>query len=139
MNAGDAAAKVIGGIEERSIAVRDFNAQSQQISGDWFAVTTLEEFNGATSPDGPVSEQTTGEPPVMARAAKRSDKVGDNGIIVTGVQGNIGATAFSEALDDVECLIAIKRRHFDGDNPFNFKETPPKNRESNRPPTAGWR
>lgn len=62
MQTGDAAGKMIGGVEERSICIRDFETLAKKFRRNTRLslcrrVAPVEEFHGFASPDGPMTEK----------------------------------------------------------------------------------
>ena len=52
-------------------------------------------------------------------------KVGDDVVVVAGVEGDVIAAGFHDGAHDVEGLIAVERGHLDGDDVFDLGEATP--------------
>ena len=80
-------------------------------------------------PDGPMSEQAAHdsalhEVPADLKA-KRCQQIHDNVVVVSGVEGDLLPARLSHRPDDIQSLIAIERRNFNGDDVLNFGKSPP--------------
>src|SRR5581483_8689064 len=57
---------------------------------------------------------------------KFCEQVADNIVIVAGIEGDlIDSAAIDDRSYDIECLVAIERRNFDGDHVWDFREPAP--------------
>jgi hypothetical protein len=62
---------------------------------------------------------------LFAAETIRSQKIGDDVVIVAGVKGDVIAPGFNDGTHDIERLVAIEGRHLDGDDVLNFSEATP--------------
>jgi len=133
VEAGDAAGKMIGGIEEGGVGIGDFDAFAEKgwRNGGVRAnrrVTFIEEFDGFASPDGPMAEKAADDAAfdLLAIDGKnvRSEQVHYDVVVVAGVERNVAAR-FGDGADDVKTLVAIEGSDFDGGDIFDFGELAP--------------
>ncbi|MNC34069.1 hypothetical protein D3C75_824860 [compost metagenome] len=135
MNARDAAVKLMGRIEQCRVAVRNLDAECQPacrqggIIADFFDLA--QKLNRFACPDRPVSEQPADDfllhrLPVNLEAVS-GQQIRDDIIIITGIKCDFSAAAgFHHGPDHFQALITVERCHFDRDNPFDLRKSPPK-------------
>ena len=133
VEAGDAAGKMIGCVEEGSVGVGDFDAFAKEFwrnadTGLYYGVTFGEQFSCAASPDGPMAEEAPNDAALDLFAVDvknvRSEQVHHDVVVVAGVERNVAA-GFGDGADDVKSLVAIEGSDFDGGDIFDFGEFAP--------------
>ena len=80
---------------------------------------------GIMGPDAPVAEQSAGNISVFTAPFKWCQQVNDDVVVVPGVESNIVSTCIDACPNHIPREIAIKRRHFDCNDTFNFHEGAP--------------
>ena len=136
--AGDAAAEVVGDVEEGAVAVGDAAVEREQLALDRAArlgarqrgLAALEQLDRALRPDRPVAEQAAAKAHRHRRAVahrrERRDQVEDDVVVVAGVERDalLGARR-DHAADDVERAVAVERRDLDRDDVVDRGEAGP--------------
>ena len=133
MDAGDAAGEAVGGVEERGVGVGDLDAALQQrgrdLAGARRRLALAEQRHGASRPHRPVSEQPADDPaldrPPADGEPEGRHQVGDDGVVVAGVERDVVAAGVDDGADHVEGLIAVERRDLDGDDGRYLGEAAP--------------
>lgn len=133
-DAGDTAGEGVGGIEEGGVHVGHGHGAGEPTTIEGVGLSryfdVLEKLDGGVGPDAPVAEQTaddvTGDVLFFFFEGERAQEVGDDGIIVAGVEGDVVATGVDHRADDLEGLVAIKRSDFDREDVFDGSEAGPK-------------
>src|SRR5215472_17033393 len=130
---GGAAGKTIGGVEQCCVCVRDFDTPAKKLrwnSGFSFdhSVAFVEEFHCLASPDSPMTEKAADDAAFDEEAVrpenKGSEQIHYDVVVVTGIQGDVAA-GFGDSAYDIEGLVAVERRDFDGDDVFDLRELAP--------------
>ena len=128
MNASDAAGESVGGVKEGRIGIGNLLGKRQVIGSDGSArlFCQLQMRNRCFGPDGPVSQQTADDASAVAAEIKFCQQIDQDVVVVAGIQSNlIFATGIEHSTDHIDGLIAIERRHFDGNDIFNLDELAP--------------
>jgi hypothetical protein len=133
MDAGDAADEAIGRVENGGVGVGEFGSGGEQGAGEGGlpggALALGEEFDGAAGPNGPLAQEAADDAAldhaVVGFEAKGGEEIGDDVVIVAGVEGNIIAAGFGDGADYVDGLIAIEGSNFYRENIFDLGESPP--------------
>src|SRR5262249_51927747 len=130
----DAAAEIIGDVEECGIAVGDLRGQCHQVAVDGTGMCGLpesgEQFDGAFGPYAPVAEQSAFDAyrDVHAVAGKdeRDQQIEHDVVVVAGIERDavFGARG-DDSADDVERSISIEGSDLDRHDLVNLRETPP--------------
>ena len=61
----------------------------------------------------------------LDREFVRIEQVGDDVVVVAGVEGDVIAAAFGYGADDGECAVAVERGDFDRAGVWDFAEAAP--------------
>ncbi len=86
----------------------------------------LEQFDGATRPYCPLSQQAADKVRGTCSEAKLGQKIGDNVVVVAGVKSDFGAAlAVRNRAQHLHGLIPVERRHLDGDNRLDLDKAFP--------------
>jgi hypothetical protein len=133
VEAGDAAGESVGGVEEGGIGVGDLHVEAEEVNGDGIAdageLAGLKDLDGLLGPDAPVSEEATDDAAfdvtVADLEAEGGDEVGDDVVVVAGVEGDVVAAGLGDGADDVEGLVAVEGGHLDGDDVLDLGEAAP--------------
>lgn len=104
-------------------------------------MTLAEEFDGAASPNGPMAEEAANDAaldsfPIRLKGEGR-EEIEDDVVVVAGVKSDVFAAGFGNGADDIECLVPIERRDFDGDDVFDFSELTPEIERENAAADGG--
>ena len=130
MEAGDAAAEAVGGVEEGGVAVGDINTEAEEVGGGIGEAAALMQRDGFFSPDRPVTEEPARDAElngatVGSGEAEGREKVSDDGVIVSGVERDVVTAGLGDRTNDVEGLVAVEGSDLDGDDVFDFNEATP--------------
>ena len=121
MDAGDAAVEVVGGIEEGGVEVSELGAEGEEEGVVFAFVDAAEELDGASGADGPLAEEAADDADGDAGEGEGGEEVGDDVVVVAGVEGDAGGAAgFGDGADDVEGLVAVEGGDLDGDEGLDF-------------------
>src|SRR5690349_9876163 len=131
---GDATGVAIGGVEEGSVAIGNFNSGSEQVGGDWLIgrrnlPALAEKFHRPLCPHRPVSQEPANN--AAFRRLSSDDKsmgceeVQQDVVVVAGVERDVASTGVGDRSDDIERLVAVERGDLDGDDVFDFREPSP--------------
>ncbi len=131
MQARNAAAEGMGGVEEGGVAVGDLDGEAEEVGRGVGEAAALMKCNRLLSPDGPVAEEAAGDAEFnrSARAggdAEGSQEIGHDGVIVAGVESDVVAPGLGDGAEDVEGLVAVEGSDLDGDDVVDFDEASPK-------------
>ena len=88
---GDAAAETVRRVEERRVAVRHLHAALQPFRAGRRAPTFREQLHRAFGPHRPVTEQASDDPQRFAAEAERRQQIGNNVVVVAGVERDVVA------------------------------------------------
>ena len=119
VDARETAGKLMGGIEERGVgvgqggvAVEPSGVEARTEAG---AFEVGEEADGSVGPDAPLAEEAAVDVARAPGEGERSEEVGEDVVVVAGVEGNVVAAGSEDGADDVECAVAVEGGDFDGD------------------------
>src|SRR5687768_13173925 len=115
----DAAGELVGGVEERGVAVGDLDAAHEHVARDLALIAVMltldEQPRRLLRPNRPVAQQPANDPAfdrlVAGRDAVRREQVHHDVVVVARVQRDVIAPRLGDGADDVERLIAVERRH----------------------------
>lgn len=132
-NARDATVESVGRVEESGIHVRHGHGALEPSGAELgllgCRLGLAEKLHGRVSPHAPVAQQAAddaardGFSPM--REGERRKQVGDDGVVVAGVEREIVAAGVGDSADYIDRLVAVKRRQLDGDDPgisANFRQ-----------------
>ncbi len=119
VDARETAGKLMGGIEERGVgvgqggvAVEPSGVEARTEAG---AFEVGEEADGSVGPDAPLAEEAAVDVARAPGEGERSEEVGEDVVVVAGVEGNVVTAGSEDGADDVECAVAVEGGDFDGD------------------------
>jgi hypothetical protein len=130
---GDASGKVVGGVEESRIAVRDFDALANQAwrqstFQERGGMTLLEQLDCSARPNRPMTQESSYNPALdhlpVNPENKRGQQVHHKAVVVTCVKADISAR-FRHRANDIQGLVTVERRDLDGHHIINLSELPP--------------
>jgi len=129
VDAGETAGKLMGGIEERGVgvgqggvAVEPSGVEARTEAG---AFEVGEEADGSVGPDAPLAEEAAVDVARASGEGERGEEVGEDVVVVAGVEGNVVAAGSEDGADDVECAVAVEGGDFDGDKLRDVGERAP--------------
>ena len=136
MKTGDAAAETVGGVEIGAVAVGDGDGRRGEGRVNSPRAAALQQRDGGARIDRPMPEEPADEPQRLPVDVERRRKIGDDGIIVAGVEAHVIAPRQRHGADHVERLIAVEGgdldRHHRGDlekpAPESMRQHPPPDR-----------
>ena len=120
--------KIVRGIKDGAICVRDLLSQCQQFAGNLIGMSLGEGEvrNGRLRPHRPMSQQAAGNSERLSAEVKLREQVVQNVVIVSGVESDfLGAARLRQGANNVERLIAIKRRDLNRDDIFDLNKLAP--------------
>ena len=79
----------------------------------------------AARPHRPVTEQSAENSCALAAEVEFGQKIGNDVVVIAGVECHVVSPALDDRADNIECLIAIERRDLDGDYLWNLCEFTP--------------
>src|SRR6267378_2053657 len=133
MQSRDAAGEIVRHVEKGRVGIGNFGAPLQQIfrsasSSGHNGVALLQEIDGAAGPYRPVAQKAAHNA-VFPRASVDlenigSEKVHGDIVIIAGVERDV-SLRFSDGADDIQGMVTVEGRNFDGDNIFNLGELAP--------------
>jgi hypothetical protein len=90
MNARNTSVKIVRGIEDGAIRIRDLLSQRQQFAGNGIAVLLGEGEvrNGSLGPHRPMAQQAAGNSEWLSAKVELREQVVQNVVIVSGVQSD---------------------------------------------------
>jgi hypothetical protein len=120
-DAGDAAVEVVSDVEDGTVGVGEFGISREPRGIDlWLMLGGLEiaeEGGDAFGPDAPLSEESAGHALGMG---PWGEEVADDVIVISGVEGDVAASAIGDGADGVGGLVAIEGSELDGDESIDF-------------------
>src|SRR5262249_6412841 len=128
VNARDAAMKVVHGIEDGGVGVGHLRGERLQFGGHAVArrLGFRQVLDRDLCPDGPMPEQAASKTDVPTVEVKNGAEIIENVVVVARVERNfVCAAGFGEGANDVDRLIAIEGRDFDGDYVFDAEKLSP--------------
>src|SRR4051812_4906369 len=72
-----------------------------------------------------MSEQSADDAPVFAGEMMRREEIKDDVVVIAGVKRDVVAPGVGDGADHVDRLVAVERRHLDGDDVFDLGESTP--------------
>ena len=85
----------------------------------------FQQLDCAPRPHRPMAEQTTDNAALFASDSKRSEKVGDDIVVVAGIKRDVIATGINHSTHHIKSLVAVERRDLDGDDVLDFRKPTP--------------
>jgi len=141
VDAGETAGKMMGGIEERGVgvgqggvAVEPSGVEARTEAG---AFEVGKEADGSVGPDAPLAEEAAVDVARASGEGERGEEVGEDVVVVAGVEGNVVAAGSEDGADDVECAVAVERGNFDGDKFRDVGERAPERITENAAANGG--
>lgn len=106
VDAGETAGKMMGGIEERGVgvgqggvAVEPSGVEARTEAG---AFEVGKEADGSVGPDAPLAEEAAVDVARASGEGERGEEVGEDVVVVAGVEGNVVAAGSEDGADDVD-------------------------------------
>lgn len=132
-DAGDAAVEAVGGVEEGGVHIgygrgggEPAGVERRGMGGDGEFVL---EAHGGMGPHAPVAEKAAddaaGDGAAVMREREGGEQVGDDGVVVAGVEGDVVAADFGDGADDVDGLVAVEGGDLDSNDLGDGGETTP--------------
>ena len=124
----------VGGVEERSVAVRDLSSQREQARGNALlgpvVLAFRKKFDRVSRPAGPMTQEAPGEPePDRSGWAFHfvpGKQVLHDGVIISSVQGyRTGPACFRHGADHIQGLVTVEGSDFDRCDIFDGNEASP--------------
>src|SRR5207302_11505544 len=101
---------MIGGVKERCVGIRDFNASANKLRWNTplslhRSVAHVEELHCFAGPDSPMTEKAADDEAfddaAVRREHKRSEQIHHDVVIVAGIEGDVEA-GFGDSPHDIE-------------------------------------
>src|SRR6185437_1768381 len=128
MNAGDAAGEAVGRVKESRVGFGDLLSEREVACSDGAVqlFCELEMRNRCFGPDSPVAQQAADDSCAVAAEIKFREQIDQDVVIVAGIKSDfVFAAGIEHGTDHVNSLIAIERRHFDGDDILDLDKFAP--------------
>jgi hypothetical protein len=130
VDTGNAAAELMPGVEDGGVCVGNLGATREDGFNRRRTVLCilhgLEEFNGAPSPYGPLSQQAANKVSGTLTKAKLCEKVSDDIVVISGIEGDFrAASAVCNRAEHFHGLIPVERRDLYGNDRLDFDEAFP--------------
>src|SRR5713226_5874588 len=91
------------------------------------AMDGVHQFDRSLGPDSPLPQESAHKPQLLLADAEFRHQIGDDIVIVAGVQGYFaGPAALRYTTNHVQCLITIKRGHLNCADTLNLTKLAPK-------------
>src|SRR5690606_23159799 len=127
MDAGDAAGEAVGDIEEGGVVIGERDVPGHPVDGDFGVLAGFFDFfehgDGFSGADAPLAEEAAGDPAFFGRSGgegEGGEEIGDDVVVVSGVESDVVASGFEGGADDVDAVVAVERSDLDGNDVGDF-------------------
>ena len=119
VDAGEAAGKGVRGVEDGGVHVRERGVAVQpggvEAGAGAGALDVGEEADGGVRADAPLAEEPAVDVARAAAERERREEVGEDVVVVAGIESDVVAAGLQHGADDVESAVAVERGDLDGD------------------------
>jgi hypothetical protein len=129
VDAGEAAGEIVGGIEKGGVGVGQGSVAVEPGGVEpWASASAFhlgEEADGGVGPHTPLAEEAAVDVTGAASKGEGCEEVGEDVVVVAGVESDVVAAGFKDGADDVEGAVAVEGCDFDGDEAGDVGEGTP--------------
>ena len=125
VKASDTATESIGTVKKCSVAIGDFDSQSQNFRCRTRSLNFSQHLDGTLCPNRPMPKQPANDSSLNSIKAKGRHQVCDDVVVVACIQCYVIASRSHDGTHHIECLITIKRCNLDRNYIFNLGKLSP--------------